>query len=73
MVEKKRYQVTLNKLYRDAIDKLIEEGLYMDKQAVIKDALRLLFRLYRIEPFPFDLTHTIEDLEGPRPRTRPES
>jgi len=66
MVEKKRYQVLLTKVYRDSIDKLIEDGIYFDKQAVIKDALRIIFRLYRIDPFTFDLKHTIDDLEGPR-------
>jgi len=64
MVEKKRYQVLLTQIYGDAIDKLIEDGIYMEKQSVIRDALRLLFRLYRVEPFAFDLTKTIDDLEG---------
>jgi len=34
-----------------ALDKLVEEGIYMDRQEAMRDALRRLFQFYGIEPF----------------------
>ena len=48
---KKRTSVTLTKAYRDGIDHLVEEGIYLDNGVVIRDALRALFRSYGMPPF----------------------
>ena len=49
--ERKRFSVTLTPAYVDAMDGLVETGVYLDHQDVIRDALRRLFRAHRIEPF----------------------
>ena len=48
---KKPFIVTLTRPYVEALDRLVEEGLYMDPQEAIKEALRSLFRHHGIEPF----------------------
>lgn len=48
---KKRVCVTLTKPYLDALNRLVREGVYVDRAELIKDALRRLFRHYGIEPF----------------------
>jgi len=64
---KERTFVTLRKIYRDAIDQLVEKGIYMDRQVVIRAALRLLFRVHKIEPFYSELIGEVklekEDVE----------
>jgi len=50
-VEKKRISVTLTSVFVDALDQLVEEGIYLEQQAAIRDALRRLFQFHRIEPF----------------------
>jgi len=50
-VEKKRISVTLTSVFVDALDQLVEEGIYMEQQGAIRDALRRLFQFHRIEPF----------------------
>ncbi len=51
-VEKKRIEVLLTKSFLDALDYLVEEEeIYFDKQDVIRDALRRLFRAQGIPPF----------------------
>jgi len=47
---KKRFSVTLTDPYIAALDRLVEEGLYMDHQGGIRHALRRLFRFHGIEP-----------------------
>ena len=49
--KKKRFSVTLTGTYIEALDRLVEEGLYIDHQATIRDALRQLFRFHKIKPF----------------------
>ena len=51
MVEKTRNSVTLTKIYQDALQELIERGIFLDKQAGIRDALREQFFKYKIKPF----------------------
>ena len=46
-----RVSLTLTKVYIDALDQLVEEGIYMEHQDVIRAALRLLFQFHGIEPF----------------------
>lgn len=48
---KKRVCVTLTEPYLDALDRLVQKGVYVDRAELIKDALRRLFRHYGIEPF----------------------
>ena len=48
---KKRFSVTLTGQYEGAMDHLVKKGLYIDHQAVIRDALRKLFRYHWIDPF----------------------
>ena len=48
---KKRISVTLTTVYLDALNQLVEEGIYLEHQVAIRDAMRLLFRHHRIAPF----------------------
>jgi Arc/MetJ-type ribon-helix-helix transcriptional regulator len=48
---KKRLSVTLTEPYLKALDRLVLEGVYLDRGEVIMEALRCLFRHYGIEPF----------------------
>jgi len=50
-VDKKRISVTLTSVFVDALDQLVEAGIYMEQQAAIRDALRRLFQFHGIEPF----------------------
>ena len=49
--DKKRFSVTLTRPYKEALDHLVEKGVYIDHQDAIRDALRRLFRFHGIEPF----------------------
>jgi len=49
--EKKRFSVTLTNAYVSALDQMVEEGIYLDHQAAIRDALRRLFQYHGIKPF----------------------
>jgi len=53
--------VTLTTAYVDALDRLKEEGVYLDHQDGIRDALRRLFRFHRIEPFYPELVEEAEE------------
>jgi Arc/MetJ-type ribon-helix-helix transcriptional regulator len=48
---KTRVSVTLTKPYLDALDRLVEEGIYMSKGTIILEALRDHLRQRGIEPF----------------------
>jgi len=58
---KKRFSVTLTGPYIDALDRLVEEGLYMDHQGGIRHALRCLFRFHGIEPLYNELVKEAEE------------
>ena len=49
--EKRRFSVTLTEPYIAALNRLVDEGLYMDHQDAIRDALRRLFEYHGLEPF----------------------
>ena len=49
--DKKRFSVTLTTAYVEALDRLIEVGIYLDHQDAIRDALRRLFQYHGVEPF----------------------
>ena len=55
---KTRFSVILTGPFLEALDLLIEEGIYKDHQSGIRDALRRLFHFHGIEPF----------FKGSRPR-----
>ena len=59
---KRRLSITLTKSYVEALDRLVEKGIYLEHQVAIRDALRLLFRLHRIEPFYSELFDEVERL-----------
>ncbi|GAI00350.1 unnamed protein product, partial [marine sediment metagenome] len=46
-----RLALHLTKVYIDALDYLVAEGIYMERTAVIRGALRRLFRHHGIESF----------------------
>jgi len=48
---KTRVSVTLTRPYLDAMNRLVEEGVYMSKGTIIVEALRSLLRRRWIEPF----------------------
>ncbi len=49
--DKKRVNLTLTKIYRDALELLVEEGIYLTTQEAMRDALRMLFEAQGIPPF----------------------
>lgn len=49
--EKTRLSLTLTRLYVEALDQLVEKGIYLEPQVAIRAALRLLFRRHGLEPF----------------------
>jgi Arc/MetJ-type ribon-helix-helix transcriptional regulator len=49
--DKKRFSVTLTTAYAKALNRLVDEGIYIDHQDAIRDALRRLFEYHGLEPF----------------------
>ena len=50
-VKKMRINVTLTKPYLDALDHLVEEGIYLSKGEAVLEGLRLIFRRHGLDPF----------------------
>ena len=50
-VVKSRISVTMTETYIDALDHLVEKGLYLNRGEAVLEALRNFFRRYGIEPF----------------------
>jgi len=48
MLLEKRVSFILTQPYIEAMDRLIQEGVYISRAEVVKDALRWLFRHYEI-------------------------
>lgn len=48
---KTRVSVTMTKPYLDALDRLVEEGIYLGRGDAILDALRYFLKNQGIEPF----------------------
>ncbi len=46
-----RISLTLTKVYVEALDRLVDGGIYLEHQAAIRAALRRLFQFHGIEPF----------------------
>jgi len=49
--DKIRVSVTMTKTYVEALDHLVEKGLYLGRGDIVLEALRLLFRRHGLEPF----------------------
>lgn len=49
--DKRRFSLTLTKPYIEALNRLVEEGIYIDHQDAIRHALRRLFQFHGMEPF----------------------
>ncbi len=58
---KRRLSLTLTKVYVEALDRLVDEGLYLEHQVAIREALRLLFRHHKIEPFYSTLAEKFQE------------
>jgi len=50
-MDKIRVSVTMTKPYVEVLDRLVEEGLYFTRGAIVLEALRVFFRERGIEPF----------------------
>ena len=50
-MEKKRISVTLTEAYLDALDLLVERGVYLGRGEIVLEALRNLLRQHGVEPF----------------------
>ena len=50
-VEKIRVSVTMTKTYLEALDSLVEKGIYLGRGDAILEAIRLFLRGYGVEPF----------------------
>ena len=50
-VSKKRIGLLLTGPYLDALEQLVEKGIYLEHQVAIRDALRRLFQFHGIESF----------------------
>ncbi len=62
-VPKRRYSVMLTKPFEEALDNLVERGLYLEPQVAIRGALRRLFRYHKIEPFYSDFVEGVKKIE----------
>ena len=53
MSKKSKHQLsfTIPSNYIDALDSLVENGIYLNRDEAIRDALRILLREEGIEPF----------------------
>ena len=59
---KRRYSLTLTRVYVEALDQLGEKGIYLEHQVAIRGALRRLFRYHKIEPFYSDFVEEVEKI-----------
>ena len=50
-VTKKRIGLLLTGPYLEALEQLVEKGIYLEHQVAIRDALRRLFEFHGIESF----------------------
>jgi len=48
---KTRVSVTMTRTYIDALDHLVEKGIYLGRGDAILEALRLFLKDYGVEPF----------------------
>ena len=48
---KRRINVKLSRIYAEALDRVVDEGYYLNPQGAIRVALSRLFQFHGIEPF----------------------
>ena len=60
---KRRLSLTLTRVYVEALDQLVDDGIYLEHQVAIRAALRLLFRHHRIEPFYSELVEEVDTVQ----------
>jgi hypothetical protein len=53
---KRRISVTVTETYLSAMDRLVEEGIYLSRGEIILEAIRRLLKQQGIEPF-----HTVKE------------
>jgi len=58
--DKIRVSVTMTQPYIDALDNLVEEGLYLSRGEAILEALRHFLKRKGIEPFSLETDETTE-------------
>ena len=61
---KRRYSLTLTSEFVEALNTLVDMGLYLEDQVAIRDALRHLFRYHKIEPFYSDYIEEVKKIQG---------
>ena len=52
-VTETRISVTLTEPYLDAVDRLVEEGLYLSRGEAVLEGLNIIFRRHGLNPFRF--------------------
>jgi len=62
--DKRRLTLTLTRVYVEALNYLVDEGLYMEQQDAIRTALRLLFRHHGLEPFRSKLVTEVSEISS---------
>ncbi len=62
-MEHPNLDVTVTQAYIDALDRLVEKGIYLDRGEIIMDALMHLFRRYKMAPFYRALVHASSPVE----------
>ena len=50
-MERKKLDLTMPQDYVDALDRLVEAGLYLNRGEIIMEALKDLLRQHGVEPF----------------------
>lgn len=59
-----KLDVTMTQAYIDALDRLVGEGLYLNRGEIILEALRGLLREHGIEPFCTEVAEKNEKGQG---------
>ncbi len=62
-MKKKEVELIVTAPYLRALDSLVEEGIYMNRQTAIRDALRRRFQFYKIEPFYTELAEVVDKIQ----------
>lgn len=57
---KKRISITITEPYLEALDSLVEQGIYLSRGEVVMELLRRFFREQRIEPFHLETKEPID-------------
>ena len=51
VVKKTKISISLTSVYVDALDQLVEAGVFASRTEIIKDGMRRIFRIYELKPF----------------------